>query len=549
MSWIDNLIAWISPKAGAERAAWRATYNELRNYDAGSGSRLNAGWRISNASAEMTDRPSRDIVRARARDLERNSDIENSLLSAYKRNVIGGGYALQAKTKNASLNKDLETLWKKWCKARNCDVTGQQSLTQMLRMAVVRKKVDGGILFIKCYTDSGMIPFQIQMVEVDELDTMRTSATAEGNRVIGGIEYNRYNRPVGYYIRQYGVDGFTLEEPRYVKADDVIFYYTKRRPSQIREMSDMAPTMTRIRDTNEFMTAVSVKERIAACLSVFIKKTVPTVGIGRNAAMENAAKHEYDGKTLTPGMIKELNAGDDVQVVNPTGQGSDATSFTKLQQRMIGAGQGLSYEATSRDMSETNYSSARQGMIEDELTFQEEIEQIMAILDEIYETFVISCYLAGKIKVRGDFFAKKDEFFEHSWIKAPKKWIDPLKETSATKTALNTGQKTFKEVAAENGRDWRQQIDDNIEVIEYAKKKGYDIGGVIYDGKLETEKEEEEEAGDGTGQNGGNQGADSAAVAEGNADDSGSDDSGTEGEESSGESGAGDDGGNKDAKE
>lgn len=549
MSWIDNLIAWISPKAGAERAAWRATYNELRNYDAGSGSRLNAGWRISNASAEMTDRPSRDIVRARARDLERNSDIENSLLSAHKRNVIGGGYALQAKTKNASLNKDLETLWKKWCKARNCDVTGQQSLTQMLRMAVVRKKVDGGILFIKCYTDSGMIPFQIQMVEVDELDTMRTGATAEGNRVIGGIEYNRYNRPVGYYIRQYGIDGFTLEEPRYVKADDVIFYYTKRRPSQIREMSDMAPTMTRIRDTNEFMTAVSVKERIAACLSVFIKKTVPTVGIGRNAATENAAKHEYDGKTLTPGMIKELNAGDDVQVVNPTGQGSDATSFTKLQQRMIGAGQGLSYEATSRDMSETNYSSARQGMIEDELTFQEEIEQIMAILDEIYETFVISCYLAGKIKVRGDFFAKKDEFFEHSWIKAPKKWIDPLKETSATKTALNTGQKTFKEVAAENGRDWRQQIDDNIEVIEYAKKKGYDIGGVIYDGKLAAEKEEEEEAGNGTGQNGGNQGADSAAVAEGNADDSGSDDSGTEGEESSGESGTGDDGGNKDAKE
>ena len=526
MSWLDNLITWISPKAGAERAAWRAAYNEFRNYDAGSGSRLNAGWRISNASAEMTDRPSRDIVRARARDLERNSDIQNSLISAYKRNVIGGGYALQAKTKKSNLNKELEALWKKWCKARNCDVTGQQSLTQMLRMAVVRKKIDGGILFVKCYTDAGMIPFQIQMVEVDELDSSQVGTNANGNRVIGGIEYNRYNRPVGYYIRQYGVDGFTLEEPRYIKADDVIFYYTKRRPSQIREMSDMAPTMTRIRDTNEFMTAVSVKERIAACLAVFIKKTVPTVGIGRNAAMENAEKHSYDGKTLTPGMMKELNAGDDVEVVNPSGQGSDATSFTKLQQRMIGAGQGLSYEATSRDMSETNYSSARQGMIEDELTFQEEIEQIMAILDEIYETFVISCYLAGKIKVRGDFFAKKDDFFEHAWIKAPKKWIDPLKETSATKTALNTGQKTFKEVAAESGRDWRQQIDDNIEVIEYAKKKGYDIGGVIYDGKLATEKEDEKEEGAAGSHDGGNEETDPGTVAPGGSNGSGEDDGG-----------------------
>ena len=367
MSWLDNVVAWISPEAGAKRAAWRATYNELRNYDAGNNSRLNAGWRAANYSAEMTDRTSRDTIRARARDLERNSDIANSLISAYKRNVIGAGYNLQAKTKNAKLNADIEKLWKKWCKARNCDVTGTQTLNQILRMAVARKKVDGGILFVKVYTNDGMIPFKLQMIEVDELDTLQVGETAGGNRIVGGIEYNKYNRPVAYWIRQYGIDGFSLEKPRRIDANDVIFYYTKRRPSQIREMSDMSQTATRIRDTNEFMTAVSVKERIAACLSVFIKKQLPTVGIGRNAAAENAGKHEYDGKTLTPGMIKELNAGDEVQVVNPTGQGSDATSFTKLQQRMIGAGQGLSYEATSRDMSETNYASARQGAIEDEM--------------------------------------------------------------------------------------------------------------------------------------------------------------------------------------
>ena len=74
---------------GSGSKAWRATYNELRNYDAGNNSRLNAGWRAANYSAEMTDRTSRDTIRARARDLERNSDIANSLISAYKRNVIG----------------------------------------------------------------------------------------------------------------------------------------------------------------------------------------------------------------------------------------------------------------------------------------------------------------------------------------------------------------------------------------------------------------------------------------------------------------------------
>ena len=466
--------------------AWRSAYDEMRNYDAGNTGRLNAMWRVSNSSAEETDRTSRDRVRARARDMERNSDLMNSVLGAMKRNVIGAGFQIQVKTQNAELNKSLEGLWKRWCKARNCDVTGVQSLNQMLRMAVVRKKVDGGILFVKRYTSDGMVPFSLQLLEVDELDVTQVAPKIKGNRVVGGIEFNAYNRAVGYWIRQYSIDGYTISEPVYIKANDVIFYYSKKRPSQIREMSDLSQTLTRIRDTNEFITAVSVKQRIEACLSVFIKKQYPVSGIGRTSTAEN--KFSYDGKTLTPGMIHEMNQGDDIEVVNPTGQSADATSFVKLQQRMIGAGQGLSYEATSRDMSETNYSSARQGSIEDEMTYLEEKEQILALLDEIYETFVISCVLSGIVLIN-DFWEKKEEYLAHEWIQPPKKWIDPQKESGALKTAMNTGVKTYKQIAAENGTDWRTQIDDIAEVLAYAKDKGIDLSGVMFDGKNISDEE------------------------------------------------------------
>lgn len=493
MNWLDSMIAFFNPELGAKRAAWRQSYEEIRSYDAGNGSRLNSGWRVTNQSAELTDRMSRDAVRARARDLERNSDIANAVLGAYKRNVIGSGYQLQAHTNKQTVNKELEKLWKKWCKARNCDVTGQQSFNQILRMAVSRKRIDGGILFVKRFTEDGIVPFKLQMIEVDELDQMHSTPSDAKHRVVGGIEYNSFNKPMGYWIRQYSIDGYTTLAPIYVRAEDVIFYYTKKRPSQIREMSEMAPTITRIRDVNEYMTAVSVKERINACLSVFIKKSLPPVGVGRaGSASGNTAKKDYDGKTLTPGMIKELNAGDEVQVVNPTGQSADAVTFVKMQERMIGAGQGLSYEATSRDMGETTYSSARQGAIEDELTFEEEIEHITAIMDEIYETFVISAVLCGAVSI-ANFWENIDKYLEHEWIKAPKKWIDPLKESSATKTAMEKGIKTFKQVAAENGKDWRQQIDDMAEVMEYGKKKGINLGGVLFDGKLESKEEKTEE--------------------------------------------------------
>ena len=151
-------------------------------------------------------------------------------------------------------------------------------------------------------------------------------------------------------------------------------------------------------------------------------------------------------------MIKNLNPGDDVIAINPSGQSGDATTFIKLMQRLIGAGQGISYEATSRDMSESNYSSTRQGIIEDELTYTEDVELITEVADEIYETFLISAVLAEKLTIN-DFWNNKEEYMAHEWIKAPKKWIDPLKESNANRIAMQTGQKTFQQIAAEAGRD------------------------------------------------------------------------------------------------
>lgn len=190
----------------------------------------NANWRVMNASAENTDRYSRDNVRARSRDLERNSDIMNAVIGAYKRNVVGGGYQIQVKTDDPDLNKQIEKAWKKWCKKQNCDVTGTQSLNQMIRMAVKRKRVDGGILFVKRYTSDGYVPFKLQMIEVDELDLTAMQPKNTGNKIIGGIEYNAYNRPVGYFIRQYDIDGFSQREPVYVESQRCHFLFHEKSP-------------------------------------------------------------------------------------------------------------------------------------------------------------------------------------------------------------------------------------------------------------------------------------------------------------------------------
>ena len=91
MGWFDNLIGWFSPKTACEREAWRLQLQQLRGagYDAADHGRLNANWQAYNESADLTDRVARDTIRARARDLERNSDLANEIILAFRRNVVG----------------------------------------------------------------------------------------------------------------------------------------------------------------------------------------------------------------------------------------------------------------------------------------------------------------------------------------------------------------------------------------------------------------------------------------------------------------------------
>lgn len=480
MNILDSIIGYFSPKALYDRTAYREATESLlelkHGYDGASHARLNgnSNWGALLEAQEFTDRTSRDTLRARARDLERNSDIMSSLISCFVRNVIGAGYNFQAKTGNDKLNTQIEALWKEWCKRENCDVTGQQSFTQLLRMAVRRKKIDGGILFLKVYDDKdGVLPFKLQALDVDELSNSWITPKTKGNKVAGGIEYTQNGKIAGYYITQYQIDGITPAEPVYYDAKDIIFLYSKKRPSQIREISDLAPTLTRIRDINEFINAVSMKERVSACLSIFVKKAPPLGGFGRGA-VQTGSNVDYSQKRLTPGMITELNSGDDISVVDPKSTSNDATTFLKLQQRLIGAGQGLSFETFARDMSEATYSSARQGMIEDELTYLEDQELIYQFMDEVYAEFMKCAVLTGKIKIP-DFNSNREQYLNHIFIKPPRKWIDPAKEADSTATALQNNIKTFAQVCAENGRDWRDVIDELADINNYAQGKGVSL--------------------------------------------------------------------------
>lgn len=475
MNILDRLIGYISPRRAYERQAWR---DAARNYDSGDNGRLNAGWTAVNASAEQTNQPYRDTIRARARDLERNSDIAEAIISPFERNVVGTGIIAQAKVRNSKgeederTNQKIEEVWNRWQRKENCDITGQQSFSELQAMAIRRVLVDGGIIFVKCYVNGR---FCLQAREVDDLDTSySTVADKSGNAVVNGIELDQYRKPVAYYLKKYTPDGYWAGESEKIPASRIIYLWKKQRPTQVREISQLAKTIGRVRDVNEFVEAVSVKERILACLAVFITKLNPG-RVGRSAITD--PQSGYRPRTVSPGMIHELQPGEEIQAVSPSGSGSSSKDFISTQQRLAGGGQGLSYEAVSRDMSQVNYSSARQGLLEDQGTYKFWQKFIVENLCRpVYEEAITSAVLNGELRVT-NFFSNKEKYLAHEWIPPGWSWIDPLKEVKANETALNTGMDTLSRICAERGLDWRDVLKQRAKEQEYAKELGLTLGG------------------------------------------------------------------------
>lgn len=455
----------IAPKLAVQREAWRQYARSF--YSAADTGPRSAGWTTQNASGELSNQGSRDIIRARARDLERNSDILNAEILALERNVVGSGFVLQAKVmksnvpddEDETLNTQIERCWRKWCLPQNCEITGRFSLSELGCLCLRRRFVDGGILVLKAMVNG---QFCLQLLEVDDLDA--SIQTNNGHRVVGGIEIDEYRRPVAYCIKIYDGWGYWIKSI-WIPADRIIYMPYITRPSQIREISQTAPSLGRIDDTNELIDAAVEKERVLAHLSVVVEKTGDTLtglsGLGRGYESDTptgSTEQETPQEILDQGTVTYMKPGEKVSTVAPAGTSSTVDPMIKTTQRLAGGGIGLSYEAVSRDMSQVNYSSARQGLLEDQKTYRPLQKYLIEhLLDVIYPDWMDWAVLTGQLNIP-NYFRDREKYQHHVWIGSGWDWIDPVKEANANKTALATNQKTLQEICAEKGKDWRDQV-------------------------------------------------------------------------------------------
>jgi lambda family phage portal protein len=260
-----------------------------------------------------------------------------------------------------------------------------------------------------------------------------------------------------------------------VDAKRVIFLWRKQRFSEYREHSLMAPIIDTIHDLYDFMRSVTYAQKILAAICVFIKKTLPDqVGttLGRFMGTDPDTGQKRREQKIKPGQIVELQPGEDISTVEPSGSSTDANVFMTGTQRRASAALGLSLEATSRDVSQVDYSSARQNYLQDQSTYIDWQQWLLDhFLNEVFEEFFISCVLAGTIEAP-DFWTNKDKYMSYKFIQRGFDSIDPYKTAMANKILLETHQVTLEELFARRGLDYKEQLTQIIKEKELTDQLG-----------------------------------------------------------------------------
>jgi lambda family phage portal protein len=478
LNFIDRIVAFFSPRAGCLRAYYREELAS-RNYDAARRDRFGGWVPPRNATPEETDAPHRSLLKARARDLERNSDVTGGILSSLERNVVGNGITPQPLV--PGMNEKIMSLWEEWVEKDNCDITGCSTFYELQNLFVRRKHTDGEIFCLFALRGKGRVPLQIQMIESDLLAEEVIKFESGMNMVYGGVEVDDYMRPIAYHFRLNPIKWDVIRVP----AENVLHGFKKTRAQQVRGVSGLSSSMERVRDIGEYIDSELKAARAAAAHTGVVKTA-------NGAAAQIGRVSKKNGEQLqeiAPGTMNYLRTDEDITFPPPGRPNVAASPFVETILRFVGLSHGLSYEQTARDLSKVNYSSARQGHLEDRRTYEAwQRDLINNFCKPVYKVFMDTAVLSGALDIPG-YWKNREEYVKARWITPGWSWIDPQKEAAASNALLADGLTTREELCGGRGKDWREVMLQIKEERDFAESIGLDLGS----GGLKAFQGEEEE--------------------------------------------------------
>jgi lambda family phage portal protein len=449
-----------------------------RSAFAGAGfSRLTLDWVTSTLSADQEIKGDLRLLRARSRELCRNTALGRRAVSMYANNVCGAdGMTLQMRlaTRDGkpldNQNDAIEAAFYEWGKPAHASLDGRLSWTATQRLLAASRFQDGEALVQMVVADNEF-GFALNVIDPDLLDHDYNLPAERGrNEVRMGVELSPFGRPVAYHLwtqhpSEYGA---ARRERTRVPAADIIHWFKPSRPGQTRGVPDLAPVMSDLNMLRGAEEAELVAMRTeAAKMGFMVPKGEDGPAIDPNGAGPMQLPPQMDA---SPGVIDTLPPGYEFQSWDPQHPGANVVTFAQFIQRKIAAGVNMPYHTLTGDLSGVNYSSARVGELDARDGYKaDQRDMIDHVHCRVFERWLQMALLSGAIAVPSRDYTNylQYEFVGRRWA-----WVDPKNDLEAAVLAIENRLDTRTHILAEQGRDYSDVVRDLQKEQEMADAAG-----------------------------------------------------------------------------
>lgn len=455
MNILDKILEPFAPATVARRVAAR---NVIQAYEAANPTRLHRA-RSETRSADRAVGASAKSLRDQARKLDEDHDIVTGLLDRLEERVIGKGIGVEPLPLNADgsvngeLQAEIKKQWAEW--SVNPETSGELSRAQVERIVcrtwlrdgeALAQHINGTVPTYKYLTD---VPYALEILEPDYLP-LTFDDIEKGIRQ--GIQRNSWKRVTGYWLhKRHPADAFSVKDDlKRVPASEIIHIANRKRIEQSRGVSILHSVLIRLADLKEYEESERVAARIAAALTMYIKKGDSSLfGTGSEETDADTGSRQFG---LAPGVVFDgLAPGEDVGMIESNRPSALLEGFRDAMLRAVASGTRVGASTLSKNYNGT-YSAQRQELVESQSGYTILQDQFIDQWSrKVYRRWLEVAIASKKIIVPA---GVDPSTVKNAVYMAPvMPWIDPSKEASAWKDLVSGGFATESEVARARGLD------------------------------------------------------------------------------------------------
>jgi lambda family phage portal protein len=452
--------------------------------------RTNANWVVTSQGINTILTSELARMRNRSRWLESNNPHVGGAINSFLNYVIGTGFDLQMavvhmvqnpetgkaeKEEMDSFNDYVEDVFGLWGDdvILNASDTAPESWFDTQDLLLRRWIIDGEV-FIRMIVDKSfdVVPFRLQIISADQLDTNTTKNPDTGNGVFLGVEYDKLTwKPVAYWVYSTVHTDPKMQTKTHsvrVPAEDMIHVFSKRFPLQMRGIPFFAGVTDKLFQLGEYSNAQLIRSKIAALFGVLISGTEGGGFFKDDDSSgdqnSNGFPVDADGNilaNLAPGIIGQVPEGTKVDTVSPSAPETAYEMFVNDQLNAIGTGieYGLSYTSLTRDTRRTTFAGGRQAENMDIQGYRRLSKKFAGkALSPTFRKWMDVAVASAAVIAPG-YFIEPKRWQRHSWL--PSGWargINPLQEIRAQDQSMKSFVTTLADEASFGGKEWQQNL-------------------------------------------------------------------------------------------